>query len=139
MICHSPHAHGSRVVATTIAALIALLLSPDPRSQDRGDGATMVGVQLAQGILVEPDLRALEPPSIADENDDAGDGEGDDSGEYVPPSLERRGPEVIERRLPAPEALPQEIERQGARQNELERDGGRQQDLETPEGPGIKY
>lgn len=93
---------------------------------------------LAQGILVQPDAGALEPPSIADEDQE---GDDDDSGENVPPVV-APSPGVIQV-VPAvpvrPESPEQELERPGARQDQDERGDTRQQDLETPEGPGIKY
>lgn len=136
---NAPHTYLSRIIAPTLAALVVLLLSPRAGNQDRGRDAGLDDLRFAEGILVEPDVGALEPPSIADENDDAGDDDGDDSGEDVPAVIEERTPVVIERRLPAAEALPQDLERESPRQDELERGSGRQQELETPEGPGIKY
>jgi hypothetical protein len=136
---NAPHTHLFRLIAPTLAALVVLLLSPRAGNQERRPGAGIEDVQIAQGILVEPNAGALEPPSIADENDDVDDDDGDDSGEDVPAVIEERAPVVIERRAPAREALPQDIERESPRQDELERGSGRQQELETPEGPGIKY
>lgn len=89
----------------------------------------------AEGILVQPDVGALEPPSIADEDRQADD---DNSGEYVPPVI-APSPGVIEVVPAVPEGREEELEQPGARQREMERGGARQEDLETPEGPGIKY
>ena len=124
------------IVATTLVSVIALLPSPGPGNEHRQVHAAMGCEQLAQGILVQPDAGALEPPSIGSEKDDDG---ADESGEDVPAVLEQRGVEVIPAPIPVPESPEQELERPGARQDELERGGARQRELETPEGPGIRY
>jgi hypothetical protein len=116
------------------AALAAFLTSPAnpwaPAAELRGEALVV-----SQGILVQPNVGDLEPPSIADEQERE---EQDEGGERVPAEIQPE-PDMI-RVVPAvPESRQQEIERPGARQQEMERGGGRQEDLELPEGPGTKY
>lgn len=124
--------------ATLAAAVLALGVSSAPTSGDQRasvDGRD--ALRVAEGILVEPDVGELEPPSIADENDEQEDDGDDEGGGY-------RAPVVIAPEVPveAPrgyESRQEELERPGVEQEQVERGGGRQQDLELPDGPGIKY
>jgi hypothetical protein len=88
----------------------------------------------AEGILVQPDAGALEPPSIADEDE----GEDDDSGENVPAAIAPQR-NAIEVGPGVPGGRQEELERPGVRQEQMERGGTRQEDLEMPDGPGVKY
>jgi hypothetical protein len=83
--------------------------------------------QLAEGILVQPGAGDLEPPSVADEQDDDYDDgqDGNGVGSAPPP--------------PAYESRQEQMERPGARQLDTERGDARQEDLEMPNGPGQKY
>jgi hypothetical protein len=121
--------------ATFLSAALAVFLTSPANVwvpvADHGGEALVV----AQGILVQPNVGDLEPPSIADEQQRGGQDEG---GERVPAEIQPE-PGMI-RVVPAvPESRQQEMERPGARQQEMERGGGRQEDLELPEGPGTKY
>jgi len=122
-----------------LALLVLLAVAAGPGSQRAHGDRIGESLQVAEGILVQPNVGDLEPPSIADENDDPQERD-DDSGEEVPVVLERRGTVVVvPPRIPVPEDAEPEINRPDVRQEELERGGRRQEDLETPEGPGIRY
>jgi hypothetical protein len=130
--------HFSSLFATLAAAVLALGVSAPTTGDDRSKVDRLNALRVAEGILVEPDVGELEPPSIADENDEPED-DGDDEGDGY------RAPVVIAPEVPV-DAVPrgyetrqEELERPGARQDEVERGGDRQQDLELPDGPGIKY
>lgn len=125
--------------ATLSAAVLALGVSSAPTNGDqRASAGGRDALRVAEGILVEPDAGELEPPSIADENEEQDD-DGDDAGDGY------RAPVVIAPEVPV-EAVPrgyesrqEELERPGVEQDQVERGGARQQDLELPDGPGIKY
>jgi len=127
-----------RVVLTTpfAVALLALILGSETGSPTLRPNALLQPDRLAQGILVEPNAGDLEPPSIADENEQ--DDDGDDSGENVPAVIAPK-PGIIQVVPAVPESRQEELERPGARQRELERGDTRQEDLEMPGGPGVKY
>jgi hypothetical protein len=121
--------------ATFLSAALAVFLTSHanpwvPAAELRGEALVV-----SQGILVQPDVGDLEPPSIADEQERGGQDEG---GERVPAEIQPE-PGMI-RVVPAvPESRQEGIEQPGERQREMERGGGRQEELELPGGPGIKY
>ncbi len=127
----------SFLVATLAAAVLALGVSAPTTDDERSTVYGRDALQISEGILVQPDVGELEPPSIADENDEPADDGGDDGGYRAPVVI---APEVPIDAVPRGyETRQEEMERPGARQEGVERGGGRQQDLELPDGPGIKY
>lgn len=127
-----------RFVFTTplAVALLTLILASDTASPTLRPNPLLQPDRVAQGILVEPNAGDLEPPSIADENEQADDG--DDSGESVPAVIAPK-PGIIQVVPAVPESRQEELERPGARQREMERGDTRQEDLEMPGGPGVQY
>jgi len=127
----------SRVLANLTSTFLVLLTAVvlAGGQQQLGD-RTGGPLQVAQGILVQPNAGDLEPPSIADENSGGQQGS---SGEEVPPDLDQRGAVIIQEPVPVPQDAEPRINRPDARQDDVERGGARQGDLETPEGPGIRY
>jgi len=123
---------------TMAAAVLALGVSAPTTGDDRSKLDGRDSLRVAEGILVEPNVGELEPPSIADQQDGGHDNAGYEDGSH-------RAPVVIAPEVPV-DAVPrgyetrqEELERPGAEQDQVERGGGRQQDLELPDGPGIKY
>jgi hypothetical protein len=127
------------IIATTVAALTALLLSPHPANGRHGDSTGLQVAQATQEILVKPDATPLEPPIIANDHDDAAGSAGDGSGEHTPAALERHGVKVVTKSAPSPDAEKRQLERPGSQQHALERGTGRQRQLETHQAPGIKF
>jgi len=86
--------HGDRswALASLLSVLPALFVGAVlPGGRHEPGDRTGDCLQVARGILVQPNAGDLEPPSIADENNG---GQGDDagSGEEIPPGLDQRVP-----------------------------------------------
>jgi hypothetical protein len=132
------------ILTTTLAlAVVSLVLSRGAGDERHPTGANAGNDQLAQGILVQPDAGALEPPAVGgdqdgDDDEDGNDGD-DDEGRQGNPAIIEEGQERIEIAPPVPEARQEQLERPGARQTETERQDTRQEGLELPEGRGQKY
>lgn len=128
---------GATIVAAAASAL--LLLGSVHDGAHAGGGQPL---QLAQGVLVQPDLEALEPPSVVEEQERRAE----EAEREAERQREQREELIIEREQRAiregeaePRSRQEELERPTRRQQRLERGDRRQQELETPEGPGIKY
>ena len=127
-------------------AVLSLLLSSGIGIVSRPAAKAAGDRQIAEGILVVPDVRALEPSGddAEDDDDDADEGEDDDDGGgQADPDVIERGEAVLGAPVVIPESRPEsrqeEIERPGGRQLEAERGGEPEENLEMPDGPGQKY
>jgi hypothetical protein len=109
----------------------AAVSDSQPRTSTAGRTATLGFQQVAEGILVEPDAGALEPPSVQEYEHERQREISESESEYAEepaPSHRRRH-----------ESRQEQLERPGERQLETERGDQRQEDLEMPDGPGVKY
>ena len=127
------------ILATTLATLTALLLSPHAGNDGRGERTGLQVAQATQEILVKPDATPLEPPIIANDHDDAAGSASSGSGERTPAALERHGVKVITKSAPSLDAQKRQLEHPGSQQHALEHGTSRQRELETHQVPGIKF